>query len=69
MRQPADGQRGEGRERPQNTTVPTMSDERLLSGLMVVMVFGRVASEQRWLGRLDRSRGFDPCAGSPSTRA
>ena len=31
--------------RPQNTTVAKTSDERLLSGLIVVMVFGRVAPE------------------------
>ena len=35
-----------------------MSDERLLSGLMVVMVFGRVASEA-----MEGPAGVDPCAG------
>ena len=35
-----------------------MSDERLLSGLMVVMVFGRVASEA-----MEGFAGVDPCAG------
>ena len=40
--------------RPQNTTVPTTSDERLLSRVMVVTVFGRVAAEamEGFVGRL-----------------